>query len=256
MPVPRFLNFVDVSAGSHLLKVVFCKIEKAVGRTGPQDSRTRRTQAKHVIGFARPKVIHRWTLASQINLRVWKPVSAELGSNPEFAVKSSRQRMNDDFLRRIRVHLDKAVSIEARHASLRPYDQEAVSRLQNVVDNIYREAVFRRERVTAVVAPALPLGESYEIQPFAPTFNERTPARPPAAQPALAPAMWWQQGSTAAATTLLKVMVDPATPPSTRVRAAEAVLSQAAKAIEIEDIDARVRALEDATEGNQDGRRT
>jgi hypothetical protein len=50
-------------------------------------------------------------------------------------------------------------------------------------------------------------------------------------------------------------MVDPATPPSTRVRAAEAVLSQAAKAIEIEDIDARVRALEEATEANKDGRR-
>jgi hypothetical protein len=64
-----------------------------------------------------------------------------------------------------------------------------------------------------------------------------------------------QQGSTAAATTLLKVMVDPATPPSTRVRAAEAVLSQAAKAIEIEDIDARVRALEEATEANKGGRR-
>ena len=64
-----------------------------------------------------------------------------------------------------------------------------------------------------------------------------------------------QQGSTAAATTLLKVMVDPATPPSTRVRAAEAVLSQAAKAIEIEDIDARVRILEEATEANKGGRR-
>jgi transposase-like protein len=54
-----------------------------------------------------------------------------------------------------------------------------------------------------------------------------------------------QQGSTA----------DPATPPSTRVRAAEAVLSQAAKAIEIEDIDARVRTLEEATEANKCGRR-
>ena len=64
-----------------------------------------------------------------------------------------------------------------------------------------------------------------------------------------------QQGATAAATTLLKVMVDPATPPSTRVRAAEAVLSQAAKAIEIEDIDARVRLLEEATEANKGGRR-
>jgi hypothetical protein len=64
-----------------------------------------------------------------------------------------------------------------------------------------------------------------------------------------------QQGSTAAATTLLKVMVDLATPPSTRVRAAEAVLSHAAKAIEIEDIDARLRELEAAAEANKDGRR-
>lgn len=64
-----------------------------------------------------------------------------------------------------------------------------------------------------------------------------------------------QQGSTAAATTLLKVMVDTATPPSTRVRAAEAVSSHAAKAIEIEDIDARLRELEAAAEANKDTRR-
>jgi len=64
-----------------------------------------------------------------------------------------------------------------------------------------------------------------------------------------------QQGSTAAATTLLKVMVDAATPPSTRVRAAEAILSHAAKAIEIEDIDARVKQLEEATEASNQGRR-
>jgi hypothetical protein len=64
-----------------------------------------------------------------------------------------------------------------------------------------------------------------------------------------------QQGSTAAATTLLKVMVDLATPPSTRVRAAEAVLNHAAKAIEIEDLDARLRELEMAVESNKGGRR-
>jgi len=64
-----------------------------------------------------------------------------------------------------------------------------------------------------------------------------------------------QQGSTTAATTLLKVMVDIATPPSTRVRAAEAVLNHAAKAIEIEDIDARLRELEQAAEANKGGRR-
>jgi hypothetical protein len=49
-------------------------------------------------------------------------------------------------------------------------------------------------------------------------------------------------------------MVDAATPPSTRVRAAEAILSHAAKAIEIEDIDARLRELEAAAEMNKGGR--
>jgi hypothetical protein len=55
-----------------------------------------------------------------------------------------------------------------------------------------------------------------------------------------------QQGSAAAATTLLKVMIDATTPPATRVRAAEAVLSHAAKAIEIEDLEVRVTQLEKA----------
>jgi hypothetical protein len=39
------------------------------------------------------------------------------------------------------------------------------------------------------------------------------------------------------------------------VRAAEAVLSHAAKAIEIEDIDARLRELEAAAEANKNGNR-
>jgi transposase-like protein len=55
-----------------------------------------------------------------------------------------------------------------------------------------------------------------------------------------------QQASSAAVSTLLKVMVDPNAPASTRVRAADSVLDHGAKAIEIEDIDARVAALEDA----------
>ncbi len=55
-----------------------------------------------------------------------------------------------------------------------------------------------------------------------------------------------QQGTTAAATTLLKTMIDPNTPASVRVRAAEAIFNHAAKAIEIEDIEARVTALEQA----------
>jgi len=56
-----------------------------------------------------------------------------------------------------------------------------------------------------------------------------------------------QQGNSAAATTLLKTMIDPNTPASVKVRAAEAIFNHAAKAIEIEDIDARVSALEAAT---------
>ncbi len=55
-----------------------------------------------------------------------------------------------------------------------------------------------------------------------------------------------QQGASAAATTLLKTMIDPATPASVRVRAAECVMNQATKAIEIEDIEVRVAALEAA----------
>ena len=45
-----------------------------------------------------------------------------------------------------------------------------------------------------------------------------------------------QQGTSAAATTLLKTLVDAGTPASVKVRAAEAIFSHAAKAIEIEDI--------------------
>jgi len=53
-----------------------------------------------------------------------------------------------------------------------------------------------------------------------------------------------QHGATAAATTLLKAMLDNNTPPSIRVRAAECVLNQTARAIEIEDVEARVAELE------------
>ena len=55
-----------------------------------------------------------------------------------------------------------------------------------------------------------------------------------------------QHGASAAATTLLKVMIDAETPASTKVRAAECVLAHAAKAIEIEEIEVRVAALEQA----------
>jgi transposase-like protein len=57
-----------------------------------------------------------------------------------------------------------------------------------------------------------------------------------------------QQGATAAATTLLKMMVDPNVPASCRIRAADSVLAHAAKAIELEDIEARVSELERAAE--------
>src|ERR1700694_5331844 len=50
-----------------------------------------------------------------------------------------------------------------------------------------------------------------------------------------------QQGTSAAATTLLKTMIDPNTPASVKVRAADSVLNHSA--IGIEDIEARVSKL-------------
>jgi len=60
-----------------------------------------------------------------------------------------------------------------------------------------------------------------------------------------------QQASGAAVSTLLKIMVDPSTPASTRVRAADSVLDHSAKAIELEDIEVRVSELERAAEASQ-----
>jgi len=60
-----------------------------------------------------------------------------------------------------------------------------------------------------------------------------------------------QHGTSEAATALLEIVVDGDTPPSVRVRAAEAILNHSLKAIEIEDIDARVAALEAANGGQQ-----
>jgi hypothetical protein len=57
-----------------------------------------------------------------------------------------------------------------------------------------------------------------------------------------------QQGTSAAATTLLKTLIDASTPASVKVRAAEAILNHANKAIELEDIEVRVMALERAAE--------
>jgi hypothetical protein len=64
-----------------------------------------------------------------------------------------------------------------------------------------------------------------------------------------------QQGATAAATTLLKTMIEASVPASVRVRAAECVLNHAAKAIELEDIEARVAELERAAEAAKAGHR-
>jgi 4-amino-4-deoxy-L-arabinose transferase-like glycosyltransferase len=63
-----------------------------------------------------------------------------------------------------------------------------------------------------------------------------------------------QQASGAAVTTLLKLMIDPAAPPSTKARAADSVLDHSAKAIELEDIEARVSELERAAEASKQHR--
>jgi hypothetical protein len=53
-----------------------------------------------------------------------------------------------------------------------------------------------------------------------------------------------QQASGAAVSTLLRVMVDKSTPAASRVRAADRVLDHASKAMELEDIEARLGELE------------
>src|SRR2546425_1105637 len=62
-----------------------------------------------------------------------------------------------------------------------------------------------------------------------------------------------QQATSAAVSTLLKVMVDASTPASTKVRAADSVLNHSAKTIELEDIEARVAALEKETQVAESG---
>jgi hypothetical protein len=56
-----------------------------------------------------------------------------------------------------------------------------------------------------------------------------------------------QHGSSAAAMILMKVMLDQNTPASTRVRAAEIVVNEAAKVFEIEVIEACVSECERTT---------
>lgn len=57
-----------------------------------------------------------------------------------------------------------------------------------------------------------------------------------------------QQASSAAASTLVRLMVDADAPASTRVRAANSILDHSRHAIEIDDIEARVAALEQAAQ--------
>ena len=60
-----------------------------------------------------------------------------------------------------------------------------------------------------------------------------------------------QHASSAAVGTLLRVMTDKEAPASSRVRAAEVVLSTAFKGIELDDIEARVAELEQAAQGGR-----
>jgi hypothetical protein len=53
-----------------------------------------------------------------------------------------------------------------------------------------------------------------------------------------------QQGTSAAATTLLKLLIEPNTPASVRARVADSIFNHAAKAIEIEEIEERLSNLE------------
>jgi Helix-turn-helix domain of transposase family ISL3 len=53
-----------------------------------------------------------------------------------------------------------------------------------------------------------------------------------------------QHASSAAATTLLRVMVDGSAPAASRVRAAQYVLESAARGIGLEDLEIRLRELE------------
>jgi len=60
--------------------------------------------------------------------------------------------------------------------------------------------------------------------------------------------------TSAAVSTVGKIMLDSKMPPATRVRAADSILDHTIKAIETEDIDARVAELERAAELSKKGR--
>ena len=59
-----------------------------------------------------------------------------------------------------------------------------------------------------------------------------------------------QQMAPAAVTTLGKMMVDPSTPAATKIRAAESILHHARKALELEDFDVRLAAIEGIVKGS------
>ena len=59
--------------------------------------------------------------------------------------------------------------------------------------------------------------------------------------------------TSAAVTTLGKVMLDPATPPATKVRAADSVLNHTIKVIEEEEIEARLADLERSADETKPG---
>jgi hypothetical protein len=61
-----------------------------------------------------------------------------------------------------------------------------------------------------------------------------------------------QYGSTAAVNTILRVMTDPESPPAIKLRAADVILHHSAKAMELEDLGARVTAIELASLPQQD----
>ena len=50
----------------------------------------------------------------------------------------------------------------------------------------------------------------------------------------------------------MKIMIDASTPASVRVRVADSIFKHAAKAIEIEDIEARLSELERAAEASRE----
>jgi hypothetical protein len=59
-----------------------------------------------------------------------------------------------------------------------------------------------------------------------------------------------QQGTSAAATALLKMLIDPNTPASVRARVADSIMKNAIRAVEMEDIEVRIAELERASEAS------